>query len=143
MAPRTITPAVCRCKAKAGLRHSPRGLHTRSRLSSLLRLNLDSSLNTTWFHSAAVQYSRVRHHSKRMRRWGSVKGSTRNGTVIPNVLQPGTFVWFEKTHGPLVKVLPVPEWRSMKQLTVRVHLLRGGGLLDDWSVEGILSLVFM
>ncbi|GFY08806.1 hypothetical protein TNCV_4659991 [Trichonephila clavipes] len=44
MASYTITPAVgvvCRCKAKAGLRRSPRGLHTRARLSSLLRLNLD------------------------------------------------------------------------------------------------------
>ncbi|GFW44134.1 hypothetical protein TNCV_3854951 [Trichonephila clavipes] len=40
MAPHTITPAVGavrRCKAKAGLRRSPRGLHTRTRLSSLLR----------------------------------------------------------------------------------------------------------
>ncbi|GFU64655.1 uncharacterized protein TNCV_3578891 [Trichonephila clavipes] len=26
-------------------------------------------------------------------------------TAIPNVLQPGAFVWFEKTQGPLVKVL--------------------------------------
>ncbi|GFW66720.1 hypothetical protein TNCV_1371521 [Trichonephila clavipes] len=41
------------CKSKEGLRRSPRGLHTRIRLSSLLRLNLDScaSLKTTWFHS--------------------------------------------------------------------------------------------
>ncbi|GFU46546.1 uncharacterized protein TNCV_3010551 [Trichonephila clavipes] len=49
MAPHTITPAVgavCRCKAKAGLRRSPRGLHTRTQLSSQLRLNLDL------FHSA-------------------------------------------------------------------------------------------
>ncbi|GFY28741.1 uncharacterized protein TNCV_3441081 [Trichonephila clavipes] len=41
----TTTPAVgtvCHCKAKAGLRRSPRDLHTRTRLSSLLRLNLDS-----------------------------------------------------------------------------------------------------
>ncbi|GFT68548.1 uncharacterized protein TNCV_248631 [Trichonephila clavipes] len=33
MAPHTITPAVgavCRCKAKAGLRHSPQCLHTRT-----------------------------------------------------------------------------------------------------------------
>ncbi|GFS69130.1 e3 ubiquitin-protein ligase RNF13 [Trichonephila clavipes] len=47
MEPHTITPAVgavCRCKAKAGLRRSPRGLYTRTRLSSLLRLNLDLSL---------------------------------------------------------------------------------------------------
>ncbi|GFY08424.1 uncharacterized protein TNCV_1358291 [Trichonephila clavipes] len=69
----------CRCKAKVGLRRSPRGLHTRTRLSSLLRLNLDSSLKTTWFHSAAVQFPRARHHSKWKRRWVGIKGSTRNG----------------------------------------------------------------
>ncbi|GFU31009.1 uncharacterized protein TNCV_1389631 [Trichonephila clavipes] len=68
MVPHTITlavGAVCRCKEKAGLRRSPSGLHTRTRLSSLLKLNLDSSLKTTWFPSAAVQFPRVRHHSKR------------------------------------------------------------------------------
>ncbi|GFW97771.1 uncharacterized protein TNCV_1425341 [Trichonephila clavipes] len=84
MAPRTITPAegaACRCKAKAGLkqRHSPRGLHTRTRLSSLQRLNLHSSLKTTWFNSGAVQFPRARHQSKRRRRWVDVKGSTRTG----------------------------------------------------------------
>ncbi|GFV21447.1 uncharacterized protein TNCV_2372041 [Trichonephila clavipes] len=65
------------------------------------------------------------------------------GSTIPNVIQPGAFVWFEKTQGPLVKVLPVPGWQSMKQLSVRVHFLRCSGLLDDWSVEGVLSLVFV
>ncbi|GFU53069.1 uncharacterized protein TNCV_3098531 [Trichonephila clavipes] len=52
MALLTITPAVgavCRCKAKAGLRRSP------------------------W-----VQFPRAWHHSKRRRRWVGVKGSTRN-----------------------------------------------------------------
>ncbi|GFX52160.1 uncharacterized protein TNCV_548191 [Trichonephila clavipes] len=86
MASRTFTPAVgvvCRCKAKAGLRRSPRGLHTRTRLSSLLRLNLYSSLKTTWFHSTAVQFHRARHHSKRKHRWVGVKGSTRNGRRDP------------------------------------------------------------
>ncbi|GFX22227.1 uncharacterized protein TNCV_2950731 [Trichonephila clavipes] len=86
MAPHTITTAVgavCSCKAKAGLRRSPRDLHTRTRLSSLLRLNLDSSLKTTWFHSAAVQFPRARHHSKRRRRWVGVKGSARNGHHDP------------------------------------------------------------
>ncbi|GFV21524.1 uncharacterized protein TNCV_5121111 [Trichonephila clavipes] len=71
MTPYIITPAlgeVCRCKAKPGLGRSPRGLHTRTRLSSLLRLKLDSSLKTTWFHSAAVQFSRTRDNSKRRRR---------------------------------------------------------------------------
>ncbi|GFX39279.1 uncharacterized protein TNCV_3860031 [Trichonephila clavipes] len=65
------------------------------------------------------------------------------GSEIPNVLQPDAFVWFEKTPGPLMKELPVPGCRLMKQLVVRVHFLRCGGLLDDWSVEGILSLVYM
>ncbi|GFV90015.1 uncharacterized protein TNCV_4643551 [Trichonephila clavipes] len=71
--------AVCRCKAKAGLRRSPRSLHSRTRLLSLLRLNLDSSLKTTRFHSAAVQFPRARHHFKRRRRCLGVKGSTHNG----------------------------------------------------------------
>ncbi|GFT46255.1 uncharacterized protein TNCV_3126331 [Trichonephila clavipes] len=86
MVPHTITPAVgvmCLCKAKAGLRRSPRGLHTRKRLSSLLRLNLDSSLKTIWFHSAAVQFPRAWHHSKRRRRWVGVKSSTRNRNRDP------------------------------------------------------------
>ncbi|GFU76319.1 uncharacterized protein TNCV_285191 [Trichonephila clavipes] len=85
MAPHTITTAVrvvCRCKAKAGLRRSPRGLHTRTRLSSPLRLNLDSSLKKTWFHSAAVQFPRAWHHSKRRHRWVDVKSSTRNRRLL-------------------------------------------------------------
>ncbi|GFU23445.1 uncharacterized protein TNCV_1573921 [Trichonephila clavipes] len=65
------------------------------------------------------------------------------GTTIPNDFQPDPFVWFEKTQGPLVKVLPVPGWRPMKQLAIRVHFLRCGGLLDDWSVESVLSLDFV
>ncbi|GFT26258.1 uncharacterized protein TNCV_3336361 [Trichonephila clavipes] len=92
-APHTITPAVgaavCRCKAKAGLRRLPQGLHTQTRLSSLLRLNLDSLLKTIWLHSAGVQFPRARHHSKRRRRWVSVKGGRVMGAVIPNVFQSG------------------------------------------------------
>ncbi|GFX52784.1 uncharacterized protein TNCV_3719741 [Trichonephila clavipes] len=53
-------------------------------LSSLLRLNLDSSLKTTWFHSAAVQFPRARNHSKRRRQWeGNIKGNTLNGRRDP------------------------------------------------------------
>ncbi|GFU57387.1 uncharacterized protein TNCV_3635661 [Trichonephila clavipes] len=74
---------VCHCKEKVGLRRSPRGVHTRTRLSSLQRLNLDSSLKTTWMHTAAVQIPRALHHSKRRRRWVGVKGSTRNGHRDP------------------------------------------------------------
>ncbi|GFW96565.1 transposable element Tcb1 transposase [Trichonephila clavipes] len=56
------------------------------------------------------------------------------GAAIPNVLQPGAFVWFENTQGPLVKEQPVPGCWPMKQLVVRVHFLQCDGLLDDWSV---------
>ncbi|GFS65959.1 uncharacterized protein TNCV_2510021 [Trichonephila clavipes] len=109
MAPHTITPAVaavCRCKAKAGLRRSTRGLHTRRRLSSLLRLNLDSSLKTTWFHSAAVQFPCAWHHSKRRRRWVGVKGGTRNGCRDSKCLSARHLRMVrEDTGTPLVKVL--------------------------------------
>ncbi|GFW93278.1 uncharacterized protein TNCV_2603961 [Trichonephila clavipes] len=126
MTPHTITTAmgaVCHCKAKAGLRRLPRGFHARTRLSSLLRLNLDSSLKTTWLNSAAVQFPRVRHHSKRRRRWEDVKGSTRNGRRDPKCLSARRLRMVREDTGGLLKVLPVPGWRSMKQLAVRVHFL--------------------
>ncbi|GFX39697.1 uncharacterized protein TNCV_2104411 [Trichonephila clavipes] len=78
MAPHIITHgvgAVCRCKAKAGSRRSPRGLHTLTQLPLLLKLDLDSSLKTTWSHSVADQYL----HSKRRRWWLGTIGSVRNG----------------------------------------------------------------
>ncbi|GFW76305.1 uncharacterized protein TNCV_1580841 [Trichonephila clavipes] len=86
MVPLTITPAVgavCLCKANTGLRRSQRDLHTRTRLSSLLRLNLDKSLKTTWFHSTAFQFPRARFHSKWRRRLVGVNCSTRNGLRDP------------------------------------------------------------
>ncbi|GFX78123.1 e3 ubiquitin-protein ligase RNF13 [Trichonephila clavipes] len=117
MPPHSITPvvgAVCRCKVKAELRRSPRDLHTRTRLSSLLKLNQDLSLKTTWFRSVAVQ--------------SVVHDSTPNGGVggqvslaahvmdptIPDVLQPGALQWFGKTQRPVVKVLPVCGQRPMR-----------------------------
>ncbi|GFT61905.1 hypothetical protein TNCV_4497161 [Trichonephila clavipes] len=60
---------VCRCKAKAGLRHSPRGHHTRTRLSSLLRLNLDSFAKDDLFRSIQLQSSFL------------MRGTTPNGGV--------------------------------------------------------------
>ncbi|GFU15664.1 uncharacterized protein TNCV_1295031 [Trichonephila clavipes] len=86
MTPHTILPAMgaaCRCKANAGLRRSQRVLHIRTLLLSLLRLNMDSWLKTTWFQSTAVQFPRARYHSKRRHRWVGVKGSTRNGRSNP------------------------------------------------------------
>ncbi|GFT69430.1 e3 ubiquitin-protein ligase RNF13 [Trichonephila clavipes] len=117
MASHTITPTggvVCRSKLKAGLRRSPRGLRARTRLSLLLKLNLNSSLKTTWFHSAVVQFPRAWHHSKRRRRWWASRVTDVMGDAISNVLQPGVFAWFEKIQGLLVKVLSVPGWQLMK-----------------------------
>ncbi|GFV44555.1 e3 ubiquitin-protein ligase RNF13 [Trichonephila clavipes] len=112
MASHTITPAVevvCLCKAKAGLRRSLRGLYTRTRLSILLRLNLDSSLKTTG--SIPLQSSflvRDTTPNACVDRWAS-KATHVMGAVIPNVLQPDAFVWLKKKQEPLMKVLPVPE----------------------------------
>ncbi|GFV30344.1 uncharacterized protein TNCV_98191 [Trichonephila clavipes] len=61
------------------------------------------------------------------------------GAQIQNVLQSGDFVWFERTQGPLLKVLPKPGWRPMKQLAVLVHFLLCGGLIEDWSVGAWFS----
>ncbi|GFU87814.1 hypothetical protein TNCV_963701 [Trichonephila clavipes] len=49
-----------------GLRLSLRDLDTRTRLSLMPKLNLrvNLSLKTTSFHSVAVQFLPVRHHSK-------------------------------------------------------------------------------
>ncbi|GFV61372.1 uncharacterized protein TNCV_445881 [Trichonephila clavipes] len=86
MAPHTITPSVevvCHCKENAALRRSPRGLHTQTRLSSLLRLNLNSSLKTTWFFRCSSD-SFVRGTTPPLRHcWLVVKGSTRNGCRNP------------------------------------------------------------
>ncbi|GFX97044.1 uncharacterized protein TNCV_1997761 [Trichonephila clavipes] len=46
-------------------------------------IEFDSSLKTTCFHSAAVQFPRERHHSKRRRRCVGVKSSTRIGRRNP------------------------------------------------------------
>ncbi|GFX54482.1 uncharacterized protein TNCV_1586671 [Trichonephila clavipes] len=94
MAPPAITPAVgvvCHCKAKAGFRHSPLDILTRTRLLSLLRLNLDSSQKTIWFYSAAVQFPRARHPSKWSHRWVGVKGNTRNGCHDPKCFSARRF----------------------------------------------------
>ncbi|GFU78087.1 hypothetical protein TNCV_1316171 [Trichonephila clavipes] len=62
------------------------------------------------------------------------------GATIPNIPSVRRFRMVREDTGPLVKVIPVPEWRWMKQLTVRVHLLRCVGLLNDCSVEAVLRL---
>ncbi|GFU71604.1 hypothetical protein TNCV_3035441 [Trichonephila clavipes] len=75
----TSLRVVYHCKEKAALRHSSRGFHTRTRLSSLLKLKLDSLLKTTGFYSVAIQSRRARHQFKRRCLWVGVIGSIRNG----------------------------------------------------------------
>ncbi|GFX88215.1 uncharacterized protein TNCV_3407581 [Trichonephila clavipes] len=75
--------------------------------------------------------------------WWASKAALVMGAAILNAIQRGTLILFEKTQGSLVKVLSLTGWRQIKQLALRVHFLRWGGLLDEWSVEGFLSLVFV
>ncbi|GFW79095.1 uncharacterized protein TNCV_3631261 [Trichonephila clavipes] len=110
MATHAIAPVVgvvCRCKAKVGLRRLPRGLHKRTQLSSLLRLNMDSSLKTTWFHSAAVHFPRARHHSNCRHQMVGFKASTRNGRYDPKCPSDRRLRMFREDTGPLVKVQPL------------------------------------
>ncbi|GFX12827.1 uncharacterized protein TNCV_1975651 [Trichonephila clavipes] len=146
MAPYTITPAVgeeCHCRANAGLRPSPPGLHTRTQLSSQLRLNLDSSIKKTWFHSTAVQFPRAWHHSKRRHRKVGVKGGTHNGHHDSKSPSARHFHMVREDTGTPNEGATCA-WRQMKQLDIRACIfLRCGGLLDDWSLEGVMGLVFV
>ncbi|GFU50829.1 uncharacterized protein TNCV_2495331 [Trichonephila clavipes] len=158
MAHHTITPAmgvVCRCQAKAGLRRSPRGLHARTRLSSLLRFNLDShthtSLKTTWFHSAAVQLPCARHHSKRRRRWVGIKGSIRNGRrdlkgssarllrmVRDDTWAPcesTTCAWMEADEAAGSTCIFLAMWRSFQRLVCRGHPAPGLRVNDIYRIH--------
>ncbi|GFW40704.1 hypothetical protein TNCV_4527931 [Trichonephila clavipes] len=72
-----------RCAAVKQLRRSPRSLLIRTRLSSMLRLNMDSSLKTSCFHSAVVEFTPAQHHSKRRSRCVGIKDNTRNGRSDP------------------------------------------------------------
>ncbi|GFX15927.1 uncharacterized protein TNCV_522341 [Trichonephila clavipes] len=83
----TITPAVrevCHSKAKAGLRRSLRGLHRRTRLSSLLRLNLDSRVtqdSLVLFHCNLVSLCTA--PLQNVASMGEREGSTHNGCCDP------------------------------------------------------------
>ncbi|GFU57683.1 uncharacterized protein TNCV_3638381 [Trichonephila clavipes] len=93
--------------------------------------------------NSTVHFPRALHPSKRRRRWVGVKDSRRNGRRDPKCTSVRHLRMVREDTGAPSEVLPVTGWRPMKQLAVRVHFLRCGGILDDWSVEGILSLVFV
>ncbi|GFT42025.1 uncharacterized protein TNCV_1668421 [Trichonephila clavipes] len=111
------------------------------RLSLLLILNLNSSLKTTWFHFAAVQFPHAQHHSKRKRRLVGVKGRTRNGcrdSKCPSA-RPLRMVR-EDTGGPDEDATFV--FITADEAVGRVHSLRCDGLLHDWFAE-VLCLFFV
>ncbi|GFW50774.1 uncharacterized protein TNCV_3590561 [Trichonephila clavipes] len=86
MAPHTITTAVrwvCHCKTKKGLGCSPLGLHRRTRLSSMLRLNLDSRVvidDLVPFRCNPISSGVAPLQACQ---WVGVKRSTRNGHRDP------------------------------------------------------------
>ncbi|GFX20865.1 transposable element Tcb1 transposase [Trichonephila clavipes] len=94
-------------------------------------------MKTPWFHSAAIQFPRVRHHE--MRRWMGVKGSTRDGCHDPKCPSARRFRMVREDTGASSEGA-TGAWMAADEAVVCTHFLRCGGLLDDWSVEGFLSL---
>ncbi|GFW88750.1 uncharacterized protein TNCV_4972431 [Trichonephila clavipes] len=88
------------------------------------------------------QFPRVWHHSKRWRQWAGVKGgTTRNGHSDPKCPSARHLrMVLEDTVGP--REGATCAWMVADE-AVGLHFLRCGGLLDDWSVECVLSLVFV
>ncbi|GFW58810.1 hypothetical protein TNCV_4046491 [Trichonephila clavipes] len=70
-------------------------------------------------------------------------GSTRNGHSDPKCPSTRHLRMVREDTGAPNEGLPVPGWWPMKQLAVRVRFLRYVGFLNDCSVEGVLSLVFV
>ncbi|GFX89329.1 uncharacterized protein TNCV_2201721 [Trichonephila clavipes] len=80
MPPQAITPAVqavCRRTGWGELYRLPVRLHTRTQLSSVLKTNRYSSLNTTFCQSVTFYIDLARHHCRRSCRCSGVKGSAR------------------------------------------------------------------
>ncbi|GFW07005.1 uncharacterized protein TNCV_3692011 [Trichonephila clavipes] len=102
-----------------------------------MRLNLDSSLKTTCFHSAAVQFPRARHHSKLRHWWVGVKGIIRNGRHDPicpsarclrmareNAVAPSegaTCAWMAATEAVSCTHAFLTMWWSSQRLDCRGH----------------------
>ncbi|GFW90037.1 uncharacterized protein TNCV_3484891 [Trichonephila clavipes] len=72
------------------------------------------------------------------------QGSARNGCRDPKYLSDRRLRMVRKDTGAPSEGATCA-WMAAdeKQLALCLHFLRCGGLLDDWSVEGVLSLVFV
>ncbi|PRD25307.1 UNVERIFIED_CONTAM: hypothetical protein NCL1_41289 [Trichonephila clavipes] len=112
-------------------------------LGAVLRLNLDLSLKTTWFHSTAVQFPRARHHSKRRRRWVGVKGSSRNGPRDPKCFSARCLRMVREDIGAPSEGATCAWMVVNEAVSCARVFLRWGGLLNDCSVESVLNLVLV
>ncbi|GFU00269.1 uncharacterized protein TNCV_802211 [Trichonephila clavipes] len=97
----------------------------------------------TWFLSAAVQFPRARHHFKRRRQCVGVKGSTCNGHRDPECPSVKRLRMVrEDTEAPSEGANCA--WMlTAEAVGCTRAFLRCGGICDDWSVEGVLSLSFV
>ncbi|GFW91203.1 uncharacterized protein TNCV_3301791 [Trichonephila clavipes] len=123
MTSHTITPAVgavCRCKAKAGLRCSPRRLLTRTRIVITAEIKSGFVAKDDLVSFLGNQVSSCVADSKRRCRWAGVKDNTRIGCRDPECPSARRLHMVREDTG---KVLSVPGWWPMKQLAVRVHFL--------------------
>ncbi|GFW86782.1 uncharacterized protein TNCV_2809371 [Trichonephila clavipes] len=68
-------------KFMGGIVPLTRGLHSRTRLSSVTKTNRDSSLNTTFCQSVTFHIDLARHHCGRSCRCSGVKGSAWKGCL--------------------------------------------------------------
>ncbi|GFX29851.1 hypothetical protein TNCV_4749801 [Trichonephila clavipes] len=86
----------------------------------------------------------ARYYSKRRRRLVVVKSSTRNGPRDPKCPSARRFRMVREDTGAPNDGTTYA-WMAADEpfgCTMK-HLVRCGGLLDDWSVEGVLNLVFV
>ncbi|GFX93603.1 uncharacterized protein TNCV_1587801 [Trichonephila clavipes] len=100
-------------------------------------------VNIHSLHSAAVQFPRPWHHSKWRRRWMGFKGSRRNRRRDPKYPSARRLRRVREYTGAPSEGATCAWMAVNEAVGCRVHFLRCGGLLDDWSVEGVLSLIFM
>ncbi|GFX20072.1 uncharacterized protein TNCV_1436321 [Trichonephila clavipes] len=89
------------------------------------------------------QFPRARHPSKRRRRWVGVKGSTRNGRRDPKCPSTRRLRMIREDTGAPSEGATCARMAAHETVGCTRAFLKCGGLLDDWSVEGVLSLVFV
>ncbi|GFX96991.1 uncharacterized protein TNCV_1997231 [Trichonephila clavipes] len=97
----------------------------------------------TCFLSAAVQFPHARHHSKRRRRWVGVKGSTRNGRHDPKCPSARRLRMVREDTGAPNEGVTCAWMAADEEGGCTRAFLTMWRSLDDWSVEGVLSLVYV